>query len=154
MPACPLPLHTAESRPNESWMRYRYDDHPRYAYERRMGGVFRTEVNAWGRVTHVCWLTEGPAAVHDVVEVFTRESALAADRGQPYLMDAWGFDCPGAGWTLAPEDLPSVFHPVAARGNVTYAVGRPFLVSRVHKGDCDQDRPNEAALTAASFATA
>jgi hypothetical protein len=78
-------------------------------------------------------------------------SAMAAKLGKPYVMDAWAFECPGAragtngegtGWSIAPDDLPSVFHPPEARGNVIYAVGRPFVVTGIHKGDCDQDRPN------------
>ncbi len=33
-----------------------------------------------------------------------------------------------------------------------YAVGRPFIVPRVHKGDCDQDRPNGRSEPDASAA--
>jgi GNAT superfamily N-acetyltransferase len=133
----------SEHEPSPAWMEYRYRRHPVYRYDVLASGVFRTEDNAWGRVTHVCWLAEDAHA--DVAAVYAEEAGRAARAGQSYLMDAWAFDAPGAGWTFAPADLPSVFHPVEARGNVTYHTGRPFLVTRIHKGDCDQDRPNTAA---------
>jgi hypothetical protein len=106
--------------------------------------VFRTEVNEWGRVTHAVRLS-GDWREH-VRAVYEREKLLAEIASLPYVMDAWAFDCPGAGWSIAPGDLPSVFHPPEARGNVTNAVGLPFIPSVIHKGDCDQDRPNVAPL--------
>lgn len=136
-------LHSAEAEPDARWLDHRFRGHPIYRYDILRHGIFRTEENAWGRVTHVC---RQDADAHDeVAAVYHEESARAAQGGRRYLMDAWSFDRPGAGWALASEDLPSVFHPVEARGNVIYASGRPFLVTRVHKGDCDQDRPNVGA---------
>lgn len=133
-------LNASEQPAPEEWFAYRYDRHPVHAYDRRPSAVFRTETNDWGRVTHVCWL--GPQWESDVRGAYRQASAAAQDEGCAYVMDLWAFERPGAGWTLAPEALPSVFHPPEARGNVTYAVGRPFLMTTVHKGDCDQDRPN------------
>ena len=139
-PAKAAALHSAELEPVRPWFDYRYRKHPVYQYDLRHGGVFRSEDNEWGRVTHACWLANDAEA--DVAEVYRAESTRAACEGRRYTLDAWAFDRPGGGWVLAPDDLPSVFHPVEARGNVTYAVGRPFLPTRIHKGDCDQDRPN------------
>src|SRR5205085_5569911 len=109
-------------------------------YERRAGGIFRTEDNSWGVVTHAVRLHEPWR--RDAREVYERDSARAKAGGLNHLMDTWAFDSPGPCWTLAPEDLPSVFHPPQARGNIIYAVGRPFIPTMVSKGDCDQDRPN------------
>lgn len=142
-------LNTAERTPPAEWSRYRFEEHPVFKYERRPGGqgsVFRTEENAWGVVTH-CARLDAAGGTDDVVDVYRRESARAGRLGRPYLMDAWSFDPPtgtaeGSGWSLAPDDLPSVFHPPEARGNTIYAVGRPFIPAMIHKGDCDQDRPN------------
>lgn len=139
-PTLDTALHSAECEPSPQWFDYRYHRHPIYTYDVRPRGVFRTEDNAWGRVTHACWLA--PEAQTETQAVYETESAHAAQSGQKYLMDAWAFDRPGPHWNLAPEDVPSLFHPVEARGNVTYAVGRPFIVTCIHKGDCDQDRPN------------
>ncbi len=139
VPAIPA-RHSAESLPSDEWTRYRYDRHPIFKYERRTGGIFRTEDNSWGVVTHAVRLHEDWP--RDVREVFARDSVRAKARGLNHLMDTWAFDCPGPGWTLAPDDVPSVFHPPQARGSVIYAVGRPFLPTMVGKGDCDQDRPN------------
>lgn len=142
-------LHSAEATPDETWIDYRFRNHPFFKYDIRAGGIFRTEENAWGVVTHVCRL--GAEWEEDVRAVHQQTSARAQKQNQQYLMDAWAFDCPGPGWSLAPEDIPSVFHPPEARGNVIYAVGRPFLFTQVHKGDCDQDRPNlEAPQSALS----
>ena len=69
-------------------------------------------------------------------------SDRARTAGVPFLLDAWAFDSPGAGWSIAPEELPSVFHPPEARGNLIYAVGWPFIPYDIGKGDSDQDRPN------------
>lgn len=138
------PGSATECEPNPQWLDYRYHRHPVYTYDARPRGVFRTEDNDWGRVTHACWLAAH--ARTDVESVYRIESTRAAEHGQRYLMDAWAFDAPSPGWTLAPQELPSVFHPVEARGNLIYAVGRPFIVSRIHKGDCDQDRPNAADI--------
>jgi GNAT superfamily N-acetyltransferase len=140
-------LHGAECEPNPQWLDHRYHRHPVYTYDVRPRAIFRTEDNAWGRVTHACWLAV--EARTEAESVYRAESARATQSGRRYLMDAWAFDRPGPGWLPAPADLPSVFHPVEARGNVIYAVGRPFVVTRVHKGDCDQDRPNAAATTEA-----
>lgn len=135
------------------WMEYRFRKHPRFSYESRAGGVSRTEENAWGTVTHVGWLPpDGWRA--DVEDVWRAGRERAARHTGQYLMDAWAFDCPGEGWSLAPEELPSVFHPPEARGNLIYAVGRPFIMPRVHKGDCDQDRPNGAETPAPTSARA
>ncbi|MEM7623366.1 MAG: hypothetical protein AAF235_09200, partial [Planctomycetota bacterium] len=138
------PAAATERDPDHGWLEHRYTNHPVYTYEQRGSAasknVFRTETNAWGRVTHAVRLSE--ASLEDTSAVFSRESSEANAIGAAYLMDAWGFECPGPGWTLAPDSVPSVFHPPEARGSVTYAVGYPFVPSRVHKGDCDQDRPN------------
>jgi len=137
----PFPArHSAESLPSDDWTSYRYDEHPIFKYERRAGGIFRTEDNSWGVVTHAVRLHE--SWPRDACEVFERDSARAKVRGLSHLMDTWAFDCPGPGWTLAADDVPSVFHPPQPRGNLIYAVGRPFLPTMVGKGDCDQDRPN------------
>lgn len=135
-------LHSAELPPGDDWIDYRFRRHPVYTYDIRRNGIFRTEENAWGVVTHVCRMK---SSWHDdVQDVYDAERDRARGLGRPYLMDAWAFDCPGSGWRLASDELPSVFHPPEARGNVIYAVGRPFLMTQVHKGDCDQDRPNGA----------
>lgn len=145
-------LHASEQTPPATWLDYRYNQHPSFRYDVRAGGVFRTEQNPWGVVTHCCRLNETGRWFDDVVEVHQQGAALAASVGKPFLMDAWAFEAPGGpgadgmgegtGWSLAPDDLPSVFHPPEARGNVIYAVGRPFIPGYIHKGDCDQDRPN------------
>lgn len=125
------------------WLKHRFHAHPRYTYAMRPGLVSRTEENDWGVVTHVCWLAADGAP--DEIRAIHSETTRRARHGaRNCLVDAWAFDCPGSGWTLAPDDVPSVFHPPQARGGVTYAVGRPFLPARIHKGDCDQDRPNDA----------
>ncbi len=54
-------LHALESPPNARWLEHRYQRHPVFRYQIRSGGVFRTEDNEWGRVTHACWLADGPA---------------------------------------------------------------------------------------------
>jgi hypothetical protein len=140
----PFALHGAEAPANDEWLDFRFRRHPIFEYEWRESGIYRTDSNEWGVVTHCLRLH--PDAAHrlesDVAEVYERDRALAAREGRNYLMDAWSFDAPGAAWTLAPDDLPSVFHPPAARGNVIYAVGKSFLPTYVQKGDCDQDRPN------------
>lgn len=141
-------LHTVETLASESWFEHRYWKHPVYSYQKQDGVVFRTEVNEWGVVTHVCYQPEG--ADMALARIHSAESGKA--NGQRYIMDSWAFDCPGPGWTLAPDDLPSVFHPPEARGSTIYAVGRPFLMSRIHKGDCDQDRPNGVAMSAPELA--
>ncbi|MCA9278776.1 MAG: hypothetical protein H6815_11350 [Phycisphaeraceae bacterium] len=130
----------SENAPSPEWFAHRYINHPSFDYETTPNAVFRTETNSWGRVTHACWL--GANWESDVKRVYERESAIAQTNGQSYLLDAWSFTCPGRGWSLAPKELPSLFHPVDARGNTTYAVGFPFIPSTIHKGDCDQDRPN------------
>lgn len=142
-------MHSDELLPPREWIDYRYHQHPTFEYDTRGECVFRTERNEWGVVTHAVRL--GRDCNQHVPALYKAHAAEPADCGTSYLMDAWSFDCPGPGWSLAPEDLPSVFHPPAARGNITYAVGRPFLPGSIHKGDCDQDRPNiptDAALTA------
>ena len=152
------PLNSSESLPDYSWVEHRFLNHPVYKYSlagdpHKPGAysVFRTETNPWGMVTHCARLAENGRWLDDVFDQYQQGRAQADQAGKPYLMDAWAFDCPGAapgtsgegtGWSLAPDDLPSVFHPPEARGNVIYAVGRPFLPTGIHKGDCDQDRPN------------
>lgn len=130
-----------ETLSGDDWLRYRYNEHPAFAYEGSNGTYTRTESNEWGVVTHVCRFGERWRA--EIERAHRKGRALAGRTGQ-YLMDCWSFDCPGAGWSLAPQDSPSVFHPVQARGNITYAVGLPFIPSMIGKGDCDQDRPNVA----------
>lgn len=132
--------HSAESVPEQAWLDYRFRDHPIFKYEIREGGIFRTETNAWGTVSHVVRLGEHWAG--DVREVYGRDMGRAKEAGTKHLMDCWSFDCPGPGWSLAADDVPSVFHPPENRGNVIYATARPFLPTLVQKGDCDQDRPN------------
>lgn len=129
-----------DAAPSDAWLRYRYTDHPVFRYEERRGTIFRTEANEWGHVTHVARL--GGSHPDEVAAVYERERSRAAADGRPYVLDAWSFDVPGAGWSLADADEPSVFHPPEARGNLIYAVGRPFMPAVVEKGDCDQDRPN------------
>lgn len=143
----PTLLHSNELLPNEKWVDFRYRQHPSYQYDIRLGGIFRTEDNDWGTVTHVCMLGDASRGMLD--EQYQRGFEQAKKGGRRYLMDVWSFDPPGAGWQRAPEDLPSVFHPPEARGNLIYAIGKPFLVSRIHKGDGDQDRPNAATTATA-----
>jgi hypothetical protein len=141
-PQASAALHSAEVLPPSEWIDYRFARHPIYSYEMREHGIFRTEINEWGAVSHACRLSgDWRSDVRDVYEV---GASMAKRDGLPHLLDAWAFECPGGGggWTLAPDDLPSVFHPPAARGNLIYAVGRPFIPTTVGKGDCDQDRPN------------
>lgn len=137
----PARPHSAETLPGDAWFDHRFWKHPIYSYQSQSGVVYRTEENEWGVVTHVCHHPE--EADPTFSKIHAAESGRA--NGRRFLMDAWGFDCPGANWTLAPDDLPTVFHPPEARGSTIYAVGRPFLMTRIHKGDCDQDRPNGAA---------
>lgn len=139
IPKAPV-RHSAEALPDDAWTDYRFKKHPIFQYEMRSGGIFRTEKNDWGLVSHAVRLGEHWST--DAREVFGRDSGRAREAGTKHLMDAWAFECPGPGWSLAPDDLPTVFHPPEARGNVIYAVGRPFIPTMVHKGDCDQDRPN------------
>lgn len=134
----PVRLHSAEQLPSEGWFDHRYWNHPLFTYQKLGEVVYRTEENSWGMVTHICHHPED--AERTFAEIFATESGKA--KGRRYLMDAWGFECPGDKWIPAPEDLPSVFHPPEARGSTIYSVGRPFVVTRVFKGDCDQDRPN------------
>lgn len=134
-----LPAATeGEVLPPEDWLCYRYDQHPIWTYDRSGQTVTRTEENEWGVVTHVLLL--GPEWPQVIPAVHRQAAELAGAR--PFMMDAWAFDCPGTGWTLAPDDAPSVFHPPEPRGNIIYASGRPYLPMAVGKGDCDQDRPN------------
>lgn len=134
------PPNTLEQAPSEDWIAYRYLHHPLFTYERRGGCIVRSEQNAWGTVCHLAMLGEDWPAVVPALHEELRQQAAAAD--SPFLLDCWAFNCPGRGWTLAPDDLPTVFHPPQPRGNLIYAVGRPFIPARVEKGDCDQDRPN------------
>ncbi len=135
-----MPTNRAESDAPADWLTYRYDNHPLFEYERRNQSFFRSEKNTWGRVTHCLRLTG--AWQSDAADVYDREALLSRSQGVPYLMDAWSFDTPGPGWTLAADDVPSVFHPPQPRGNLIYAVGRPFVPTNVQRGECDQDRPN------------
>jgi hypothetical protein len=131
----------SELAPPESWFDYRFARHPVFDYEQYSGGIFRTEENEWGRVTHAVWLDKsgGGELVHAIYE---REDEIARRNGQDYILDAWSFEPPGTAWRLAPPEIPSVFHPPEPRGNMIFAVGLPFLPGNVQKGDCDQDRPN------------
>jgi GNAT superfamily N-acetyltransferase len=126
--------------PPTEWAAYRFDHHPVFEYERVGSDVFRTERNEWGRVTHAVWLSED--ADRAVEAVYARERAAAREAGEEHLLDAWSYEAPGPKWQAAPRDLPSVFHPPEARGNLIFAVGLPMLPPQVQKGDCDQDRPN------------
>lgn len=130
----------SERAPDEQWLRYRFDQHPVFAYVRDEHGVHRTETNAWGVVTHCCKLWGDWRESLD--RVYEQGRRIAQIAGVPHMLDAWAYDCPGQGWSLAGEDQPSVFHPPEARGNLIYASGFPFLPVSVTKGDCDQDRPN------------
>lgn len=134
------PLNSMESVPSDDWRAFRYDRHPIFQYERRRTAIFRTERNEWGLVTHL--LTRWDDFRDDVLAVHERERIVAEKSGVPFMMDAWSVDSPGSGWALAPQELPSVFHPPAARGNLIYASGRPYQPFDIEKGDCDQDRPN------------
>jgi len=136
----PEPVNVAEISPNEEWLTFRYDEHPLFDYDRRAHGIYRTETNEWGVVTHVLRL--GPGWQAETNEVYLASADEAARNGRPHLMDMWSFECPGSGWTLAPKDLPSLFHPPSPRGNLMYGAGRPFLPGDITKGDGDQDRPN------------
>jgi GNAT superfamily N-acetyltransferase len=129
-----------EIPPPQEWFDYRYGQHPSLAYERTVSGVFRTETNEWGRVTHAVWLPPDDGAL--AAQVHRRESEVAQRDQQDYLLDAWSFGRPGPHWELADPEVPEVFHPPQARGNRIYAVGLPFLPDRIQKGDCDRDRPN------------
>ncbi len=135
-----MPLNVAESDAPADWLAYRYTNHPIFKYEMRSQSIFRSEKNPWGRVTHCLRLMGSWEA--EVAGVCARESRLAEAEGVPYLIDAWAFDAPGPGWMLAADDVPTVFHPPLPRGNLIYAVGRPFVPTNVQKGECDQDRPN------------
>ncbi len=136
----PTPRNSAECAPSEDWVAYRYLHHPLFTYERRGQCIVRTEQNAWGTVCHLAMLGDDwPAVIPDLYDETQQRAAVA---GTPFLLDCWAFNCPGPGWRLAPDDLPAVFHPPEPRGNLIYAVGRPFIPARVEKGDCDQDRPN------------
>jgi GNAT superfamily N-acetyltransferase len=125
---------------SDDWAEYRFDRHPVFEYERSGQAIFRTEENAWGRVTHAVWLADG--ADDSVRSVYEREQAAAQTAGTDFLLDAWCFSPPGPQWQPAPRDLRSVFHPPEPRGNLIFAVGLPDLPRQVQKGDCDQDRPN------------
>jgi hypothetical protein len=129
-----------EEDPSVEWFRFRYDQHPLFQYERHPSGIFRTENNEWGRVTHAVWLADGADEL--VRTIFDRESQNAGNAGKRYVLDAWSFEPPGPEWELAEKDLPSVFHPPEARGNRDFAVGMPFLPTAIQKGDGDLDRPN------------
>jgi hypothetical protein len=129
-----------EQLPGGDWFDFRFDRHPVFDYERYDRAVFRTEDNEWGRVTHAVWLHPEGGFDEVVSTVAERERAAAGDR--PYVLDAWSFEPPSDYWRVTPKDLPSVFRPPEARGNLVFAVGNPFLPSTVQKGDCDQDRPN------------
>lgn len=144
----PTPRNEAEVEPCAAWLDHRFARHPVYAYETLAGTgtVVRSEENAWGRVTHVVRLSGDARA--ELKREYERQKELASIAGRPYVMDAWSFSCPGPGWALAAEDLPSVFHPPQARGSTIYAVGLPFVPASIHKGDCDQDRPNTGAAEA------
>jgi hypothetical protein len=134
------PLNSMERPASEEWRAFRYDRHPIFGYERRTSSIFRTERNEWGLVSHV--LTRWGNFRDDAMAVYERDRITAEKSGLSYLMDAWSVDQPGSGWTLAPSDLPSVFNPPHARGNLTYASALPYQPFDVEKGDGDQDRPN------------
>jgi hypothetical protein len=133
-------LHSTEQLQDDAWIDYRFRSHPTFTYDLRDGSVFRTENNRWGRVTHAVSLAARSRSA--VQRVWNEESKIARDAGSRYLLDAWAFESPGAGWSLAPADLPSVFHPPEARGNLIYAMGKPYLPTEIQKSDGDQDRPN------------
>ena len=133
------PPNSCECDPDEAWLRYRFDEHPVLSYERVGGHIVRSDRNAYGQVVHVC----RHGAPDGTLEQLHREAADEAARdGVPLLMDAWSARCPGLGWQLASPDLPSVFHPPAARGNIIHAIAHPYMPVDVQKGDGDQDRPN------------
>lgn len=136
----PSALLLGEQRPSDEWDEYRFGQHPTFTYERCGSTVFRTESNSWGRVTHVVRLgTDWFGAVEGVYEAQLRQ---AESNGEPYILDAWEREHPGGNWSMADQNLPSVFHPPEARGNTLYAAGFPYCPSVLDKGDSDQDRPN------------
>jgi GNAT superfamily N-acetyltransferase len=144
-PAAPLAppastiLRPGELRPDEAWERYRFDDHPVFAYERHGSTVVRCESNSWGRVTHVLRLGSDWPDV--VAEVDRRERRIGSRTGVRYLLDAWTVEPPGDRFVPADAELPSVFHPPEARGAVQHAIGYPYCPTVVEKGDGDLDRP-------------
>ena len=124
--------HIAKMRPDpadDDWIGYRYDQHPSFRYERRGETIVRSDLNAWGRVLHVARL--GP----DWPEAL---------RGEVYrydLVQAWAYQSPGWGWEVPPTTVPTVFHPVEARGNTLLVAGLPAAPRAIHGSDGGQDRP-------------
>ena len=91
--------------------------------------IVRSDLNAWGRVLHVARL--GP----DWPEAL---------RGEVYrydLVQAWAYQSPGWGWEAPAATVPTVFHPVEARGNTLLVAGLPAAPRAIHGSDGGQDRP-------------
>ncbi len=122
------PASSPEPAPLD-WITYRYRQHPSLRYEMRGETIVREDHNAWGSVLHVARLGQ------DWPE------ALAGCAEQYDLVQAWAYDTPGIGWTTPAEDVPSVFHPPACRGNALDVVGYPSVPVTIHGSDGGQDRP-------------
>lgn len=120
--------HVSETPVSEDWLRYRYDEHPILLYQRRGDTIVRSDSSKWGRVLHVARLgCDWPDALHGV-------------RGHR-LIQAWSYYSPGEGWVVPSAALPTVFHPVQARGNTLLVAGSPALPAEIHGSDGGQDRP-------------
>lgn len=111
------------------WFAYRFDQHPVFKYERRGETILRHDHNAWGHVVHVARIgADWPIALHPL-------------RSSASLIQAWALTSPGMGWEVPPAWLPSVFHPIEARGNTLGVAGWPALPAEIHGADGMQDRP-------------
>lgn len=106
------------------WVDYRFRLHPVFDYEFEDDSIMRYESNEFGEIAHAI------TGYNDRWNNFGFS-----------LVDCWSPHQPSGRWRLAPQDMPSVFHPPEARGNTIYAVGKPTMPVHIGKGDCDQDRP-------------
>ena len=125
----PHESHMNEVAVDPDWLRYRYDEHPLLAYQRRGDTIVRSDANKWGHVLHVARLG------------VNWPEALSGEERFHDLVQAWSFDHPGPGWFIPSERLPTVFHPVQARGNTLLVAGSPALPAEIHGSDGGQDRP-------------
>ena len=152
---CPNPhtnLGDAEHPPPPDWMDYRFKNHPYYNYHiADDDSVYRAEVNGWGAVVHQ--VRAGEKSEDEVREIYHTGhdtlddiKAKAKEDGHDlmYMLDRWAFCRPGPHWRVVREDIPWLFHPPVIRGTRYVAAGKPFLPREIHRGDGDQDRPNEA----------
>jgi len=110
-------------RTPEDWLDFRFSGHPTFTYESAHGVIFRKD-GAW---THIVHVGQSEARVESICDWRS--------------CDCWAVSPPGDGWALCNPEVPSVFHPPEARGNIIMAVGKPFVPTWIMKGDCDQDRP-------------